>query len=416
MMRRLRPAIWAICLFSVTCGGGSTAPSTKITLSGVVRDTATSAPLAGAHVEITAGANSGQSATADAAGHYALPNLTTGSMTLRASASNYLPQTTSVSPTADLVTDFKLAAGQFSTSAVAEDALSLAPLGGVTATGADVGSSTSDGSGALSIFAATSSPNPRTIDVTSAATVTRTTNVRVPGGPALLDLIPKAFDLTGFDQLVRTGGTLPLERWTTAPGLIVVARTLQYVNSNSLVDAAALTEAISDDDVASLVADMSHGLPLMTGGAFGAFSSVVIQTPDAGQTVHLRNTGFITVSRQLGLSTASVTDVLGYGSWQLLGAVVVGGTVALDRVSDVGAFQKPVRIHELGHELGYNHVNTRLTVMNPICCSVIEPSAADQQATQLAFRRQPGSLTPDKDPGTSLNERALTPVWMPPIK
>ena len=415
-MRRRHLAVWALCLCSVTCGGGSTAPSTKITLSGVVRDTATSAPLAGARVEVTAGANNGQSATADAAGHYALSNLATGSMTLRASASNYVPQTTSVAPTADLTTDFKLAAGVFNTSATALDALSFAPLAGVIATGADIGSSSSDGSGTLSIFAATSSSSPRNIDVTSSATVTRTASVRVPGDHAVLDLIPKGFDLTGFDQLVRSAGAQPLVRWTSAPGLIVIGKTLQYVNANSLVDATALAESISDEDLTSLVADMTNGLPLMTGGTFTGFSSVVIQTPDAGQLVHLRNTGFITVSRQAGLSTASVTDVLGYGSWQLLGSVVVGGTIALDRTNDVGAFQKPVRIHELGHALGYNHVTTRISVMNPQCCSVIDPNAADQLATKLAFRRLPGSLTPDKDPGTSLNEQALAPVWTRPIR
>jgi hypothetical protein len=32
------------------------------------------------------------------------------------------------------------------------------------------------------------------------------------------------------------------------------------------------------------------------------------------------------------------------------------------------------------------------------------------------FRRQPGSLTPDKDPGTSLNAQSLTAIWMPPIR
>jgi hypothetical protein len=415
-MRAWRLAIWAICLYSVTCGSGSTTPSAKITLSGVVRDTVTSAPLGGARVEITGGANSGQSATADALGHYTLSNLVTGSMTLRATASNYVPQTTSVSPTADLVTDFKLAAGLFSTSASAQDSLSLAPLVGVTATGADVGSSSSDGSGALSIFAATSSPSPRTIEITGPGMVTRNTSVRIPGDAAVLDLIPKAFDLTGFDQLVRSGGTLPLERWTAAPGLIVVARTLQYVNSNSLVDAVATPEALTDEEVASLVGDMSNGLPLMTGGTFTAFSSVVIQTPDAGQTVHLRNTGFVTVSRQLGLTNGSGIDALGYGSWQLLGPIVTGGTIALDQTNDVGAFQKPVRYHELGHALGYNHVTTRVSVMNPVCCSVIDPNPADQQATRLAFRRLPGSLTPDKDPGSSLNELGLTPVWMPPIR
>jgi hypothetical protein len=414
-MRGWRLTIGALCLCAVTCGG-STAPSVKVALSGVVRDAATSGALAGAHVEITAGANSGQTATADASGHYVLSNLTTGPMTLRASAPNYVPQTTSVSAAADLATDFKLPAGQFSTSAVAQDALSLAPLSGVIATGADVGSSLSDDGGALLIIAATSSPSPRSIEVTSPTTVTRTTTVRIPGDAALLDVIPKGFDLKGFDQLVRASGTQPLDRWTTAPGLIVIGRTLQFVNTSSIVDAVALAEVMSDEDAASLVADMSFGLPLMTGGTFTAFSSVVIQTPDAGQTVHLRNTGFVTVSRQAGLTGFGAGDVLGYGSWQLLGSAVVGGNIALDRTNDVGAFQKSVRLHELGHALGYNHVTTQFSVMNPACCSVFEPSVFDLQATQLAFRRQPGSLTPDKDPGTSLNAQSLTAIWMPPIR
>jgi predicted Zn-dependent protease len=44
-----------------------------------------------------------------------------------------------------------------------------------------------------------------------------------------------------------------------------------------------------------------------------------------------------------------------------------------------------LRIHELGHALGYNHVKSRRSIMNPTLGS--EPTDFDRRAAMVAFRR-----------------------------
>jgi hypothetical protein len=62
-----------------------------VTLSGVVRNSKTGAPIGGAKIEVTTltGPNAGKSTTADAAGHYALTPLVAGAFTIRATANGY---------------------------------------------------------------------------------------------------------------------------------------------------------------------------------------------------------------------------------------------------------------------------------------------------------------------------------------
>jgi hypothetical protein len=52
-----------------------------------------------------------------------------------------------------------------------------------------------------------------------------------------------------------------------------------------------------------------------------------------------------------------------------------------DRTSDR---RRLLRTHELGHALGYNHVKSRASIMNPGIGS--EPNAFDHQAALIAFR------------------------------
>ena len=340
----IRLLVLTAALAAATCGGGSsTTPSVKtITLSGTVQDAATSAPIAGERVDITTGPNkAGKATTTDAAGKYQLTEVTPSSLTLRASGGNYIPQSSSLSPTADQTHVFALALANFSTAATAADVLTQAPIAGVTVSGADVFGSVSSANGVLSILSSTSGL--RSISISSPSTVTRQSNVRVPGDSVVLDLIPNTFDTTALDQLVRTNSQLPLRRWTSAPGLILETRTLKFDTATQLVDAVALDEQMSDEDAQAMVADLTFALPLLTGGTFPAFSSVTIQTSAVGQLVHQHNTGFITVSRQSYLLTGSGVDAVGLGISQTdLSSAVIGGAVGIDRNSDTPQL-RPVR-------------------------------------------------------------------------
>jgi hypothetical protein len=82
----------------------------------------------------------------------------------------------------------------------------------------------------------------------------------------------------------------------------------------------------------------------------------------------------------------------------------------LDRAFDTSAspYRRSLRIHELGHALGYNHVTARDSVMNAHGRS--EPNAADRDASRLAFMRPPLNRSPDIDPDPfSVNLRAPSP-------
>ena len=74
-------------------------------------------------------------------------------------------------------------------------------------------------------------------------------------------------------------------------------------------------------------------------------------------------------------------------------------------------FRRSLRVHELGHALGYNHVTVRDSVMNSH--ARFEPNVFDRDGSRFAFLRPPQNRSPDVDPDPfSLNLRVpAIPVW-----
>ena len=63
---------------------------------------------------------------------------------------------------------------------------------------------------------------------------------------------------------------------------------------------------------------------------------------------------------------------------------ITSGTVLLDEDSDRDAERhRLLRIHELGHALGYNHVASERSVMNPTIGA--EPTPFDRRVARIAF-------------------------------
>ena len=58
-----------------------------------------------------------------------------------------------------------------------------------------------------------------------------------------------------------------------------------------------------------------------------------------------------------------------------------------------------LRIHELGHALGYQHVESRTSIMNPSVGP--EPTDFDRLGAIIAFARPAGNRSPDIDPASS---------------
>jgi hypothetical protein len=209
-----------------------------------------------------------------------------------------------------------------------------------------------------------------------------------------LALMPAAFDLQAFDEMFRSANHR-LQRWTERPSLVVLASVMKYL-SGDRDEYEATAEQLTDAETAAFVAHLNEGLALLTGGTYTSFASVAIERPQAGQQVNVRRTRTIVAGRYVGIQ--SMRNTVGYGAWaEQADGTVVGGAMWLDRDFDRDHPQRRLlRIHELGHALGYNHVTTRTSVMNPVLGP--DPTEFDRDGAVIAFQRPVGNTSPDTDP------------------
>lgn len=252
----------------------------------------------------------------------------------------------------------------------------------------------------------------------AAGFVTRDTGVTAPAGAVQLSLIPSSFDLASFDQMFRhqqLAGTGPgLTRWTSAPAIVIERRVLQFTEVNAATYQA-LDETLTQAEVDSVADDMRAGYDILTAGRLGPPASLTSQEAAAGATVTPRQDRTIVVTRQKGLTTS--TGFWGYARWSTTAdGEVTSAVIMLDRDFEVSAsvFHRSLRMHELGHALGCQHISTgRLSVMNSNART--EPNDFDRQSARLASLRPTGNRTPDIDPAshsaTTAGRTSQALVW-----
>lgn len=300
------------------------------------------------------------------------------------------------------------ALGKFQTNGRLIDALTGASVAGVTAVTTDTRqtyATATDANGQFTLGVDTSASAGIGFVFSGPSIVTRQTVVKVPGNAPTITVLAKTFDLVSFDQMCRTP---MLTRWTSAPPLTVQTQVLQFTNINDSQFPAS-SETMSGADVNSITADLSWGLPQMSGGQFAAFAGTSNATSASGATVTMLTNGRITVGRFAGLRAAA--GAVGFSRWEIQAdGTVVSGLIMLDRDFDMSgaANVRAVRTHELGHTMGYNHVLSRPSVMNAI--AEIEPNAADLADAKVAFLRPPGNKSPDTDP-TGFSTNSLKRTW-----
>jgi hypothetical protein len=247
--------------------------------------------------------------------------------------------------------------------------------------------------------------------------VERRRSIDIPVDAARETLIPSAFDLDAFDEMFR--GTGRLQRWMSAPALVILGSVMQY-HSIGADEYQATSEQLSDAEIALLVEHVTEGLSLLTGNTFTSFASVSVERPASGARVNTLRAGTIVIGRYRGVQSLATT--IGLARWSNNGtsAEVTGGAVYLDQNFDrSNDARRLLRIHELGHALGYTHVTKRISIMNPAIGPA--PTEFDRVGATIAFARTPGNQSPDNDladtprpPGGIFGGRAV-PVWATPI-
>jgi hypothetical protein len=252
--------------------------------------------------------------------------------------------------------------------------------------------------------------------IQSGGYVERQTGVRTSVSPETqrLSLIPATFDLEAFDQMFRPSG--PLQRWTRQPALVILTSVMRY-DGPSENSYAATAERLTAAELDLMETHFTQGLRLMTGGTFTSFASVQREDVAEGQRASILRDGQIVVGRYTGIVSWSHT--IGLGRWQVASdSSIGGGAVFLDRDFDRDDERRNLlRIHELGHALGYMHVTTRPSIMNPSIGP--EPTDFDAQGPSIAFQRPPGNRAPDVDPTYKDAAPFLTTEgtrrWAPPV-
>jgi hypothetical protein len=226
----------------------------------------------------------------------------------------------------------------------------------------------------------------------------RTTLVMPADAPVREELIPAVFDLDAFNQMFRSTGRL--ERWTSPPSLVVLTTVMTYAKEFSDGHQYhASSEQMTDVDVDLLVTQLTDALALLTGNTFTGFASVTREPAPAGELVETVRPGQIVVGRYNGIQ--GMLNTIGFGRWVPdEQGQVIAGAVYLDADFDKNNAQRRLlRTHELGHALGYNHVTSRTSIMNPAIGP--EPTTFDRQGATIAFHRPPGNQSPDSDPTAS---------------
>ena len=229
--------------------------------------------------------------------------------------------------------------------------------------------------------------------------IERHTALVIPAdAPVREELIPAAFDLDAFNQMFRSTGRL--ERWTSPPPLVVLTTVMTYAKDfGDGHQYRATAEQMTDGDVDLLVTQLTDALSLLTANTFTGFASVTREPAPAGKLVETVRPGQIVVGRYNGIQ--GMLNTIGFGRWVPdEDGQVIAGAVYLDADFDKNNEQRRLlRAHELGHALGYNHVTTRLSIMNPAIGP--EPTTFDRQGAIIAFHRPPGNQAPDSDPTAS---------------
>ena len=183
------------------------------------------------------------------------------------------------------------------------------------------------------------------------------------------------------DEMLRTPEGR-WERWTEAPELVVLTSVMEY-HARGAHEYRATGQRLPADEIDTLVADLTQAVSELSGQTIAKFAAVHHQPIAAGERVAIMQRGRIVVGRYQGLRDVEAT--LGFGGRQTRddGSISAAAMVLDAEFDRTSAARRLLRLHELGHALGFNHVTSRVSVMNAHIGN--EPTDSDRYLARLAF-------------------------------
>ena len=166
---------------------------------------------------------------------------------------------------------------------------------------------------------------PQAAVLSSASIVERhTTVMALPAATLRASLIPSSFDLTAFNQMFR-GPSDRLQRWTTAPSLVVLTTVMNYTAGfGDQENFFATSEQLTDAETTLLIGQLTEALALLTGNTFTEFASIERESHSSGAKVNSLRLGKIVIGRYNGIQ--GLLNTVGFGRWAIgASGDVVGG-------------------------------------------------------------------------------------------
>jgi len=195
-------------------------------------------------------------------------------------------------------------------------------------------------------------------------------------------LVSVAPDVKAVKELLE-GNKGRRETWSSAPELVVLTSVLSYAAGDLERGYAATSGELTSTERDRIVADLTDALAILSGGTLSGFATVRFESAAEGETVRVLRKGTIVVGRYQGVRAAANT--VGYsGRTSHANGNITAAAIILDCDFDRDHdLRRLLRTHELGHALGFNHVESLVSVMNPRIGP--EVSEFDRTAARLAF-------------------------------
>ena len=195
--------------------------------------------------------------------------------------------------------------------------------------------------------------------------------------------VSSELETKALDEMLR-GTKGQFQRWAAAPELVVLASVMEY-RSSETAEYRATAQELSDVETDALIADLTSALATLTDNTFRNFSAVTRESVAGGTLVRVTRPNRIVVGRFRDVQRQINTIGLG-GRAARADGTITAAAILLDADFDrTNAARRLLRVHELGHALGYNHVESRTSIMNPRIGP--EFTDFDRRAAALAFQK-----------------------------